>query len=117
MAPIIINAPTLKLQPIDIILQRPLKCEFSMHIKKWSASCIQEQLEAGALETKLDLSIGTLSNLVCVWFFEAWKIICSHFDMTRKEWKKCGLLRAFERSFKLLLWKKMPNVLFCKEGL
>ena len=31
-----------------------LKCEFLTCFKKWSTSCIQEQLEVGALETKLD---------------------------------------------------------------
>ena len=70
----VLYVPTLctsKLQPTDVILQRPLKCEFSIHFIKWSASYIQEQLEFGVLETKLDFSIGTLCNLVYFQFFEA----------------------------------------------
>ena len=114
----ILFVPTLctsKLQPIDVILQGPLKCELLTRFKKRLASCIQEQLEARALETKLDLSISTLRNLVCVWFFEAWKVIRSCSNMIRKGWEKCGLLRAFEKSFQASAMEKNTKCFFFAE--
>ena len=38
-------------------------------------------------------------QLVCVWLFEAWKVIRNHFDIIKKTWEKCGLFKAFEKSF------------------
>ncbi len=54
-----------KLQRTNVIIWRPLTCKFTKRIKKSSTSCIQEQLEVGALEVKLYLSIGTLHELLC----------------------------------------------------
>ena len=79
----------------------PLKCEFSTRFKKWSTSYIQEQLELGALETKLDLNTGTLHNLVYNWLFKAWKVICGCFDMINKGMGKTWLLKTFERTFQV----------------
>jgi hypothetical protein len=49
-----------KLQWTNVIVRQPLTCKVTKRIKKLSTSCRQEQLEFGALEVKLYLSIGTL---------------------------------------------------------
>ena len=40
-----------------------------------------------------------LHNLVCIWLFKAGKVICDCSHMIINKWEKCGLLRAFERTF------------------
>jgi len=92
---------TSKLQLADVILQRPLKCGFTMHFKRWSASCIKEQIESGTRHIELDLNIGTLQEKLCTWLFEAWKTIGFQTTMIIKGWQKCGLLQAFERDFQV----------------
>jgi hypothetical protein len=90
---------TSKLQPADVILQRPLKCAFSRCFKQWSAACIQEQLEGDVSRVQLDLRIGTLREELCTWLLQAWKEVGSRTDMIIKGWEKCGLLRPFDKIF------------------
>lgn len=90
---------TSKLQPADVILQRPLKCAFSRSFKQWSAACIQKQLEDDVSIVQLDLSIKTLREELCTWLLQAWKEVGSRKQMIVKGWGKCGLLRVFDRAF------------------
>lgn len=90
---------TSKLQPADVILQRPLKAGFTMHFKQWSASSIQCQIQNGAPQIQLDLTIGTLREHLCTWLLESWKDVGDRREMIVRGWEKCGLTRPFERSF------------------
>lgn len=90
---------TSKLQPADVVLQRPIKCGFTRCYKQWSSTCIQQQLENNVSDVQLDLKIGTLREELCTWLLQTWKEVGSRTSMIVKGWDKCGLLRSFERNF------------------
>jgi hypothetical protein len=66
----------LKLQP-DVILHRPLKCEFTT---------LQKMVYVNNWSLELDLRIGTLGECFCTWLFEAWKVVGCSSDMIINRW-------------------------------
>ena len=90
---------TSKLQPTDVILQRPLKCGFTNCFKQWSTSSIQKQIEDQVSNIQLDLRISTLREELCTWLLKTWRSLGSQKVMIVKGWDKCGLLRSFDKDF------------------
>jgi hypothetical protein len=52
-----------------------------MHFKQWSASSIQCQIQNGAPQIQLDLTIGTLREHLCTWLLESWKDVGDRREM------------------------------------
>lgn len=58
---------TSKLQPADVILQRPLKAAFRTNFNTWLCNKVQDQFEGGVMpsDVKIQLGIGLLREQCC----------------------------------------------------
>ena len=61
---------TSKLQPADVILQRPLKHAFKLQFHKCTTSQVRTQIEVGK-EGDVDLRMSNLKPLICEWLHNA----------------------------------------------
>jgi hypothetical protein len=91
---------TSKLQPADVILQRPLKHAFKLQFHKWTTSQVITQIEGG-IKGDVDLRMSNLMPLICEWLHNAWTQVKNMQDMIIKGWDKCGIDKAFIHEFEL----------------
>ena len=91
---------TSKLQPADVILQRPLKHAFKLQFHKWTTSQVRTQIEGGK-DGDVDLRMSNLKPLICEWLHNAWTQVKNMQDMIIKGWDKCGIDKAFIHEFQL----------------
>lgn len=55
----------LKLQPTNVILQKPLKCHFANYFKQQLETSIHEQVENKDFDIRLELQINILCEKLC----------------------------------------------------
>ncbi|CAM6129934.1 unnamed protein product [Calypogeia fissa] len=111
---------TSKLQPCDLVLQRPFKCAVHQNFMKFAVNTMARQMNqrVNVENAQLETGIATLRNhLTCGWLLSAWTQIAKKKAMIASGWKKCGFLQAWdkgvqERSLELndegLLFKADP---------
>lgn len=91
---------TSKLQPADVILQRPFKHAFKLEFHNWTAAEVKAQIESkGDLE--VNLSMSNLKPRIPAWLFYAWSQVKEMVPMIEKGWQKCGFDRCFLPSFQV----------------
>jgi hypothetical protein len=91
---------TSKLQPADVILQRPFKHAFKLEFHNWTATEVKLQIEANG-ELEVDLSMSNLKPRIPAWLFSAWTQVKKMEAMIQKGWQKCGFERTFLPTFQL----------------
>jgi hypothetical protein len=87
-----------KFQPVDVVLQGPLKCSFVDMFKHWSAKQIQ-QMVATSVPTspmKVDNSMETICENATDWLFMAHDKLCIHKEMIASSWGRCGILKMWD---------------------
>ncbi|CAM6129979.1 unnamed protein product [Calypogeia fissa] len=110
---------TSKLQPCDVVLQRPFKCAVHQNFMKFAVNTMAGQMNRGVNveNARLEIGIAALRNHLCGWLLSAWTQIAEKKAMIASGWKKCGFLQAWdkgvqERSLELndegLLFKADP---------
>jgi DDE superfamily endonuclease len=135
---------TSKLQPADVILQRPMKAAFRSNFNMWLCRRLQEQFEAGTLpsDIKLELKIGILREQCCRylmffyivmptfsmyncilsqfiyrWLLDAWQQVSTRREMILKGWAACFLGKLHEHEYQLLAMKVVAErALFAGDG-
>lgn len=104
------------IQPADVLLQRPLKHEFSNQFTSWSTDQMMKQLQENVdpVDVKLNTDLGTLKPLVLQWILGAVTKL-KHWSaqtMIVEGWKKLGLDKILDAEFqvqalKLVATKKL----------
>lgn len=92
---------TSKLQPCDVIVQRPLKCQYQRQYHDWAIAQISAQFSAGVTpqSSRVDLAVGTLRVKAVEWLHQCHIRLTSQVAMLKKGWSHCLLLRAWEEDF------------------
>ncbi|KAL3700331.1 hypothetical protein R1sor_018353 [Riccia sorocarpa] len=80
-------------QPADVMLQRPLKAEFTKAFAIWCTEQIQVGISAGVrpINTQLDFSIRKLRETTLNGLLLAHQHVGAKQEMIRDGWRKCGL--------------------------
>lgn len=86
-----------RLQPADVVLNKPLKHAVRRSFMRWIAESVFAQLSAGksSRDVSVDLGMKSIKGNMMRWLFDAWKYVRSKREMVMKGWAKCGLLDAF----------------------
>ncbi|KAL3677747.1 hypothetical protein R1sor_020703 [Riccia sorocarpa] len=94
---------TAKLQPCDVILQRPLKAGFQREYAAWAVKSLTQQMSMGEMprDDRSDLSIHLLRNNACEFLWKVHKQLSENREMLMRGWGEKGahLLRAFIPEF------------------
>lgn len=94
---------TSKAQPADVVLQRPLKHEFSSHYSQWMTNEVSDLLKAGAQpdQIKVDVGLHRMKPLLVKWMMLSWRALSENRDMIKKGWAKAGLGKVMQAEFQL----------------
>lgn len=92
---------TTKLQPCDVVIQRPFKCAVHHFFMNFCVNKIRRQMAGGvsAKSTRLHTHIGVLRNKLCDWLLQAHAQVAEKRDMIVKGWKNIGGLQAWDEAF------------------
>ena len=84
---------TSKAQPADLMLQRPLKNEFSNRYTDWVTEQFKQMVHAGTPpdQVRLDTGMGVMKPKLVEWMMRSWKLLQSKGELIQKGWQKAGL--------------------------
>jgi len=84
---------TSKLQPTDVVLQRPFKHGFRKQFEKWQSELVASQLAEGVRPEDVELQVGIkkLRELLIGWLLSSWGKLCKQMEMIQKGWALCRL--------------------------
>lgn len=86
-----------KAQPADVVMQRPLKHQFSLQYSEWTTSQILAGMDAGISDQHLvEKRIAVLKPLVVQWMLESWKELKKRKEMLVRGWQRIGIHHAFD---------------------
>lgn len=88
-------------QPADVLLQRPLKHEFSNQYTEWTTTQTLAQIKSGGkpADVRITKDIKTLKPLVVKWMIEAWTKLKSKQEMIKTGWEKIGFDKLLDETF------------------
>ena len=86
---------TSKLQPCDVIVQRPFKYGFKPQFDSHSTNAVRENLQSGK-KPYIPVKISELKGHLSIWLLHAWKCCADRLDMLQRGWAKCGLLDVWD---------------------
>ena len=94
---------TSKAQPADVVLQRPLKHEFSSHYSQWMTNEVSDLLKAGAQpeQIKVDVGLHRMKPLLVKWMMLSWRALSENREMIKKGWGKAGMGKVMQADFQL----------------
>ena len=78
------------LQPADVLLNRPFKCELTNQYTNWSTQNLMSQFSAtdDISNIRLPNDLTTLKPLIVKWSIESWLKLKQYKEMIRHGWKK-----------------------------
>jgi hypothetical protein len=84
---------TSKLQPTDVVLQRPFKHGFRKQFEKWQSELVTSQLAEGVRPEDVELQVGIkkLRELLIGWLLSSWGELWEQVEMIQKGWALCRL--------------------------
>jgi hypothetical protein len=84
---------TSKAQPADLVLQRPLKSDFTNEYTHWMNAEIIALLHAGAApdQVRVDTGMAKMKPLLVKWLMHSWLALGSRTEMIQKGWAKAEL--------------------------
>ncbi len=91
---------TIVFQPIDVILQCPLKHAFKMEFNIWTIGVLKQQIESGK-DPNVDFKMNNLKPRIYEQLHNAWKKLRSKQIMILKGWETIRLTRVWNNEFQL----------------
>jgi hypothetical protein len=87
-----------KFQPIDIILQWPLKHSFKQQLHIWISLIIKKQKQ-NKMNLRVDFQMSMIKPYLCAQFFHAWTQFNVRKAMICKGWEKTSPFQSFNLNF------------------
>ena len=91
---------TSKLQPTNVILQKPLKHAFKVHFNRWTSLTIKEQIDRG-YEPEIDFQMSNLKPCLCEWLHLAWLEVKAMKFAIMIGWDLTSVTRALDSNFQI----------------
>ena len=85
-----------KLQPQDVVVQKPLKGGIKAGFREFQVTKFREAQRTGNYKVLCDFRISVIKPFTPTWLYAGWKRVADDMDMVRKGWAKCGLTGVFE---------------------
>ena len=85
-----------KLQPQDVVVQKPLKGGIKAGFREFQVTKFREAQRTGNYKALCDFRISVIKPFTPTWLYAGWKRVADDMDMDRKGWAKCGLTGVFE---------------------
>lgn len=85
-----------KLQPQDVVVQKPLKGGIKTAFNEHQVTQFREAQRTGNYKSLCDFRISVIKPYTPAWLYAGWKRVADDVDMVRKGWVKCGLMGVFE---------------------
>ena len=81
-----------KLQPMDIVINKPVKDEMKKKFQYWYAAEVQKQLKEVPLgEVKVDMAAATIKTKNTNWIISAWQALVERPEVAVSGFKKAGI--------------------------
>lgn len=100
-----------KAQPADIVLQRPLKCDFTNEYTLWMNDQIIGLLNSGAVPSQIRVNTGMaiMKPLIVKWLMHSWLALGARTEMIQKGWTKAELGDVLEPAIGIEAMKLVLN--------
>lgn len=85
-----------KLQPQDVVVQKPLKGGIKAAFREYQVTKFREAVRTGNYTALCDFRISVIKPYTPAWLHAGWKRVADDVEMVRKGWAKCGLIGVFQ---------------------
>ena len=84
-----------KLQPLDIVINKPMKDRLRVNFQTWYAKEVSKQLKITSVRNvKVDVNLGVVKIPSAKWIIEAWREVETRPQMVVNGFRKAGILDA-----------------------